>query len=296
MNETVNAVEVNGLDFAYRRRQVLTDLNIVIEPGTIIGLLGKNGGGKTTLINCILGFFKGQGGSCRIFGEPSRNLSGEARQRLAFVPQTNDLFGWMTTKQIVHYVSRFYARWNQPLVDSLLSEWELPAKGVVSSFSVGEAQKLAIVVAMGHEPDLLILDEPVAALDPAVKRKFIRQLVELNAARGSTVLFSTNITADIERAAADVAILRDGKIYFQGGVDELKEKVVKLHVAAGRDLGALPGLAGVTRADISGQDAMVTIENYSESLKTHIEREFDAVVTPQGMGLEDIFVELTAGE
>ena len=99
-------------------------------------------------------------------------------------------------------------------MDSLLSEWELPAKGVVSSFSVGEAQKLAIAVAMGHEPDLLILDEPVAALDPAVKRKFIRQLVELNSARGNTVLFSTNITADIERTAADVAILRDGKIYF----------------------------------------------------------------------------------
>jgi ABC-2 type transport system ATP-binding protein len=266
-----SVIEVSKLEYSYDQEPVLRGLDLRIEPGTIIGLLGKNGCGKTTLINCLLGFLKSQSGDSRILGDDSWNLSAAVRQRLAFVPQSNDLFDWMTTAQIINYVSKFYANWNQHLVDSLLHEWEVPAKGVVREFSVGEAQKLAIVLAMGHEPDVLIMDEPVASLDPSAKRKFIKQIIELNTERNNTVLFSTHITADVERVAADVAIIRSGKTYFQGGIDELKERVVKLHVASANDLHALIELQGVISLTVTGNEAVVTLENYSEQTRHEIE-------------------------
>ncbi len=294
MENNYPAINIDALEFSYGDENVLNGVNLTVQPGTIIGLLGKNGCGKTTLMNCLLGFLKSQRGISQIYGEDSWDLSADVRQRLAFVPQENDLFEWMTTTQIVNYVSKFYSSWNQELVDALIAEWEIPQKGVVREFSTGESQKLAIVLAMGHEPDLLIMDEPVAALDPSVKRKFIRQLIEVNAEKGNTVLFSTHITADIERVAADVAIIRQGKTYFQGAIDELKERVLRLHIAAKADLQALNSLNGVTNAEVNGTEAVITVENYSETMKNQIETEFQAVVTPQAMGLEDIFVELAA--
>jgi|APSaa5957512535_1039671.scaffolds.fasta_scaffold74856_2 ABC-2 type transport system ATP-binding protein len=294
MENTIPAVTVNNLEFRYDNENILDKLTLTVQPGTIIGLLGKNGSGKTTLLNCLVGFLKTQAGISQIYGENSWELSADVRQRIAFVPQENDLFEWMTTSQITKYVSEFYSTWNQELVDSLLLEWEIPSKGVVREFSTGEAQKLAIVLAMGHEPDLLIMDEPVAALDSSAKRKFIRQLVELNAEEGNTVLFSTHITGDIERAAADVAIIRNGKTYFEGAIDELKEKVMRLHVAAAMDLMPIHQLQGIANAEVNGQEAVITVENYSESIKQQIETDFQAKVTTQALGLEDIFVELAA--
>ncbi|MDA1372869.1 MAG: ABC transporter ATP-binding protein [Proteobacteria bacterium] len=295
MNTPSPAIDAQRIEYSYDTDKVLNGIDLSIQPGTIIGLLGKNGCGKTTLINCLLGFLKIQSGASSILGDDSWDLSGDVRQRLAFVPQSNDLFDWMTTHQLVNYVSKFYANWNANLVNELLLEWKVPMTGVVREFSVGEAQKLAIVLAMGHEPELLIMDEPVAALDPSAKRKFIRQLIELNSEKGNTVLFSTHITADVERVAADVAIIRDGKTYFQGPIDELKEKVVKLHVTGTKDLNPLGRLFGVAALAVTGQEAVLTMENYSDSIRIQIEEQFDATVTPQTLGLEDIFVELADG-
>ena len=246
-------------------------------------------------MNCLLGFLKTQAGTSKVLGDDSWQLSPQVRQRLAFVPQANDLFDWMTTPQIVNYVSKFYTNWNQQFVDSLLQEWEIPSKGVIREFSVGEAQRLAIVLAMGHEPDLLIMDESVAALDPSAKRKFIKQLIELNTEKGNTVLFSTHITTDVERVAADVAIITSGRTYFQGPLDVLKERVVRLHIEAKRDLYRLAELDGIVSSVIIGQEAVATFENYSEGLKAQLENEFEAKVTAQTLGLEDIFVELAEG-
>ncbi len=292
MNEHRAVIETKDLHFSYQSEPVLRGLNLSIKPGTIIGLLGKNGSGKTTLFNCLLGFLAPQDGHSSILGDNSLALSANVRQRLAFVPQTPDLFDWMTTSQIIAFVSKFYSNWNHELVETLLSEWEVPRKGIIRGFSVGETQKLAIVMAMGHQPDLLLMDEPVASLDPSAKRKFIRQLVELNSESGNTVLFSTHITADIERAAADVAIIKSGRTYFQGAIDDLKEHVVKLHIKSRKELDGLGELLQQPGLIACGNETVLTLENFTQELKSQIETTFDADVEPQTMGLEDIFVEL----
>ncbi len=292
-------IEINELEYSYGSTKVLEKLNLNLESGSVMGLLGENGAGKTTLMNCLLGFLKPQNGSSKIFGEDSRHLSTDARQRLAFVPQTNDLYPWMKAKDVINFTSKFYACWNHKLVDRLISEWKIPLDRTVEKMSVGEAQKLSILLAMSHEPELLILDEPVASLDPAAKRVFIKQLIELTSEHGNSILFSTHITTDIERVAAQVAIIKSGKTWYQGEIDTLKERVTRIHILANDSLTKTPlanlnNIAGIMASDIDNNQAVLTLNNYSDSLKAQIEQQYDAKVTVQTMNLEDIFVAVAA--
>jgi ABC-2 type transport system ATP-binding protein len=285
-------IDIQQMVFAYDRENILDGVDLQLQRGTILGLLGENGAGKTTLMECLLGFHNPQSGSSQIFGESSRGLSAAVRQRLAFVPQINDLYPWMMALDVINYTSKFYASWHDQLVEKLLQDWEIPLHLRLKEMSVGEAQKLSIILAMGHQPDLLILDEPVASLDPSAKRAFIRKLIELNSELGSSILFSTHNTNDIERVAADVAIIRAGKTFFQGEIDELKERVSRIHVLAAQPLSSIDNINGLISTTITDNEAVITVENYSDALTQQLERQYSAKVTVQNMNLEDIFIAL----
>lgn len=288
------AIEIDELEYSYDSKKVLDKLSLKVEPGTILGILGKNGCGKTTLMNCLLGFLKPQAGVSTIFGEPSRQLSADVRQRLAFVPQVNDLFRWMKGQEVIDYVSRFYRHWNPDLIRTLVNEWEVPLDSKIKTMSVGEKQKLAVALAMGHEPDLLILDEPVASLDPAARRNFIKYLIELNSEKGNTIIFSTHITFDIERAAGHVAILHHGKTFFQGEIDALKERVVRLHLHSSRELPQRLEIKDCISSKVAGNEAIIVVDHFDSEKLRIIKQIYDAEVSFQSMNLEDIFVSLTS--
>jgi ABC-2 type transport system ATP-binding protein len=205
-------------------KSVLKGVDLAIPAGSIVGLLGTNGSGKTTLLKCLVGLLRPQTGDCALFGERSWDLGAAAKARLGYVPQVISLYPWMTVADLIRYTASFYPRWNRGLIDRLREEWELPPSDRVGNLSVGQMQKLAILSALGHEPDLLILDEPAASLDPLARRRFLQLIVELAEPGGRTVLFSTHITSDLERVADTVAILRDGQIAHFGSLEDLKEQ------------------------------------------------------------------------
>jgi ABC-2 type transport system ATP-binding protein len=142
------------------------------------------------------------------------------------VPQKSDLFEWLTPRQMLDYFKALYPRWHDAKVDALLERWgfDLARQGrAISKLSGGEQQRLAIIRALGPDPELLVLDEPVSALDPVGRREFLRELIDGVIERGTTVVFSTHILSDLERVALDVAFLKDGRIALQGQLDELLE-------------------------------------------------------------------------
>ena len=205
---------------------VLSSLDWEVRQGQVIGLLGRNGAGKSTLIECLLGLREVDAGSVRLFGEDVAALSDTTRARIGYVPQKSNLFEWMTPLQLLDYFKAMYPRWNQVKVDALLERWGFNAlllNKPIGRLSGGEQQRLSIIRALAHDPELLVLDEPVSSLDPAGRRAFLSELVDGVIERGTTVVFSTHILTDLERVALEVAFLKDGRLALQGPLDELLE-------------------------------------------------------------------------
>ncbi len=240
------SVQIQGLALAYRGRPVLQGLDWTLQPGQVVGLLGRNGAGKTTLLETLLGLRDAQAGSVQIFGESASRLGDAVRARIGYVPQANDLFPELRAQQLLDYFRGFYPRWNAEKVAQLLQRWAVPLDVEIGRMSGGQQQRLSIIRALAHEPDLLVLDEPVASLDPLVRRDFLRELVEQVLDRGTTVVFSTHILSDLERVAFNVAFLREGRIALQAALDELLESS---HLVMGADaqLALLPADAVLAR-------------------------------------------------
>lgn len=289
---TSPVLQVRGLEKSFKKRHVLKSLDWNVPSGRVIGLLGRNGAGKTTLLRCLLGLSPIDSGDIELFGAPMLEPGGERMHRVGFVPQTFDLFPWMKVRAYLDFTAAFYARWNHELVERLLVNWELDVKQKIGELSQGQRQKLAIVRAIAPEPDLLVLDEPVASLDPQARRAFMSELLTLMRAPGKTVIFSTHITADLERADADIALLRDGKIQFMRPLAELRERLKRVVLVRAEGWAQVPTVAGVLKSHVQGDQAMLLVEDpIVESLHALAASEH-AVLHIETPTLEDLFVEL----
>jgi ABC-2 type transport system ATP-binding protein len=228
MNDT--PIHLRGIQLSYGKppQAVLKSLDWQLQAGQVVGLLGRNGAGKTTLIETLLGLRDPQAGQALLYGQPAHALDDTVRARIGYVPQQSDLFENLTAEQLLTYFRSFYPRWNAAKVEQLLQRWEVPRQQLIGKMSGGQQQRLSIIRALAHEPDLLVLDEPVASLDPLARRDFLRELVEQVVERGTTVVFSTHILSDLERVALEVAFLKDGRIGLQAPLDDLREQTRQL--------------------------------------------------------------------
>jgi ABC-2 type transport system ATP-binding protein len=285
-------LRIAGLRKAFERREVLCGVDWEVPAGRVIGLLGRNGAGKTTLLRCLLGLAPVDAGTLELFGAPMVEPGGERLHRVGFVPQNFELFPWMKVKSYLDFTAAFYARWNHALADRLLGEWQLDPKQKIGRLSQGQRQKLAIVRAIAPEPDLLVLDEPVASLDPQARRAFMGELLALMGAPGKTVIFSTHITADLERADADIALLRDGRIQFTRPLAELKARLC--HAVLNRAAGwsAPPALEGVLKSRVAGASLHLLLEDVPPERLHQLAKDEDASLRIEMPTLEDLFVEL----
>lgn len=287
-----SVLDMRAVSKIYAGRAVLDRLNLSLPEGSVVGLLGKNGAGKTTLLRCALGLARPQHGTISVLDEPAWNLSASAKQLIGYVPQTPQLYPWMRVKHIVEYVGSFYLKWNRKLADRLLAEWDLPLERRAGTMSVGEQQKLTIVLALAHEPRLLVLDEPVASLDPSARREFLKVVLDIAAGGGRTVLFSTHITSDLERVADRVAILQKGAISYYGELGDLKDQVKLLRLSSSNSLPERFELPGLLKQRVAGKQALVTTRWMTPELVGRIETEWHATVEVQDLNLEEIFLEL----
>lgn len=285
-------IHIRDMEKSFGKTRVLTGVNLDIPQGAVVGLLGTNGSGKSTLIKCLVGLLKADAGEMQLMGDACWNLSSATKGRIGYVPQELKLFPWMKVKHLVHYIASFYPNWDYVLSNRLIREWHLPLDQRVGPLSTGQMQKLAIILALGHRPDLLILDEPVASLDPLARREFLRSIRELAADERHTILFSTHITSDLERVTSHVALLREGRIAFYEELDTLKDRIKRVRLT--RDRGFAPdfSVAGALHVDVAGTTARITLTNVDETVLQRLAREEQSDLVVEDLNLEEIFLEL----
>jgi ABC-2 type transport system ATP-binding protein len=285
-------VVARGLGKSFGRKSVLENLSFDVRPGDVVGVLGKNGAGKTTLLELMLGFTPATSGEVKVFGHDSFRLPGMAKARLGFVPQQDELVNQLSVGDQLKLVRSFYKTWDDALIDKLVRLWEIDPAERVRSLSVGQRQKLSILLSLGHRPDLLILDEPVASLDPIARRHFLEQIVEVAADGNRAVVLSSHIVSDIERLASRIWILKDRHLHWHGDFDALKDSIVRLHVRTVAPLPAHFEIPNALRVERSETGAMAVVRDWSPERESEIARLPGAKLEVESLTLEDIFLEL----
>ncbi|WP_213995454.1 ABC transporter ATP-binding protein [Arsukibacterium sp.] len=285
-------IEITSLYRRYNEKNVLQNISARVQQGDVIALLGKNGAGKTTLLETLLGFAVPEQGEVKLFGTPSTEIDAREKQLIGFVPQQDELLEQMTPDEHLQLFARFQPNWDQGLCDRLCQSWQIPLTKRISKLSVGQRQKLAIILALCHKPQLLILDEPVASLDPIARRQFLTELVNIAADQQSAIIFSSHIVFDMERVANKVWLLKDQQLAWQGELDTLKESVVRLHISSSQLLPNPLSLPDLLHQQVQGKVATVTVQNWQDTGLAALEKQLQAQIRVEQLNLEDIFLEL----
>jgi ABC-2 type transport system ATP-binding protein len=287
-----NIVELTKIRKRFDIRSVLLGLNLDVPAGTVLGLMGRNGAGKSTLIKCLLGLLKPDSGKATVFDEDSWNLSAAAKQRIGYVPQTMPGFRWMKAKIFLDYIGSYYQRWNRDKVLTLMKEWGITGDMRISRMSEGEIQKLSIIRALGHEPDLLVFDEPVASLDPLARRDFLRQIVELGMDEKRTMIFSSHIASDLERVASEIVIIKEGVVAYRGELAVLQERIRRIRIQSEYNLHTPIPIPNIIHSVVEGATAEVTVDDVPDDEIMRLGDKLSARITIESLNLEDIFLEV----
>lgn len=209
----------------FGRVAALDGLSMEVQEGEIYGLLGRNGAGKTTTMRILIGVLQADSGELELFGQSVRRVSPLLKQRIGYVSQEQTFYPWMTATQLGAFVSSFYRRWDQAEYAALLRTLDVPADRRSGELSGGTRTKLGLALALAPRPDLLLLDEPTAGLDPVARREFSDMVAHASRQRGTTVLFSSHLVDEVERLASRVGIIQAGRARFEGEVGTLLASV-----------------------------------------------------------------------
>jgi ABC-2 type transport system ATP-binding protein len=218
-----NAIEIRGLAKEYRGFS-LRDVSLSLPTGYIMGLVGPNGAGKTTVVKLILNLVRKKAGAIKVFGLDHLEHEAEIKARLGFVHETPCFYDDVPLRDIKSAVSLFYRRWDERLFLSLMREFELPLNKKFKKLSHGMKMKFSIALALSHDADLLIMDEPTSGLDPVFRRELLERLSGLMQDERKSILFSTHITADLERTADYITLINNGEIVLSLPKDDIRDR------------------------------------------------------------------------
>ncbi|MBP7147516.1 MAG: ABC transporter ATP-binding protein [Acidobacteria bacterium] len=295
----MNILSFQDVHRAYKRgHDVLAGVSFTIQPGQVIGLIGKNGAGKTTLIRLAMGMIAAQRGQVRVFDLDPREHPVAVKRRVGYVAEDQILPPYLTIGEIVALHRALYPTWDEEAAAALAERFELPLGAKVRTLSRGQARRVALLCAVAHRPELLLLDEPASGLDPVARREFLETSIELLNEAGTTILFSSHYLTDVERLADRIVMLDAGRVLIDQALEELQE---------GFTLALIEQRPGLTREQLLALPACVAVRERAGVLRAvfHLdprraEREISDIAGAAGacrtIALEDMFVELVGGQ
>ena len=269
----------------------LDNVTLQIPSGVVCAVLGANGAGKSTAIRLLLGLDDPDFGDLEVLGMNSRSHALEIRSRVGYVADQPSLYDWMTVSEIGWFAAGFYPAGYQHEYENLIRKFDLDGTQKIASLSKGMRAKVALSLAMAHRPELLILDEPTAGLDPLVRREFLESMIDVSA-QGRTVLLSSHQVSEVERVADMVAILMNGKLLCVERLDDLKRSTCEVVLSLPSPETAPPVIPGEVLAHVPlGHEHVWMVRDLNSDQLTRLcaEQNFPA---PQIRmpGLEDILL------
>jgi ABC-2 type transport system ATP-binding protein len=291
MSESI--IDIRGLHKRFGSKSVLEGVDLQVPRGSIFGFLGLNGAGKTTTISILLGLLKPDRGECTVSGvDPARD-SVEVRRRVGYMAENQAMYAWMRVREIIDWCGGFYPNWDSKLADSLRDQMGLASDAKVGTLSKGQSSKLALILALAHRPDLVILDDPALGLDPLARRDFLRDVIGQLQARDVTVFFSSHLLYEIEPICDRVAILQNGRIVACDTVDALRDRVrrIDLPLTDASKLRTIPSLLDIRN---DGDRTLVTVADF-EAARDPLKELSKSGLAPTNLNLDEIFEAYVAG-
>lgn len=298
MSTSQAAISVQGLTKYYGSRLGVEDVSFDVHPGQVMGFLGPNGSGKTTVMRLLVGLLRITRGEARLLGEDVSDPKGKVRRRVGYLPGTLSLYENLTVEQYLSLLADL--RGSDCITDalSMCDRLQLTATSPIKGLSKGNKQKVGVVQAFMHSPSVLILDEPTAGLDPIVQREF-EELVRERRQSGAAILLSSHVLSEVEQLASDVVILDHGRLVVQDRIEVLKSRIERRirfdfpFVPAAETFAGCPGVVHVEHADHSITCTIVGSENPVLERASHVGVESVRTFEPS---LDEIFLTATSGE
>jgi len=292
MDNPENILELQSVQKRYRGF-ALDGISLSLPQGYILGLIGPNGAGKTTTIKILMNMVKRDGGNVQVFGlDPKKNAK-QIKNKVGFLGEEQQFYGNKTVAWTGKFVSTFYDNWDTNTFQSLLSSFQISRTKKTSELSKGMKVRFSLALALSHHPELLILDEPTAGLDPVIRRNVLELLRKKSKNEGKSVIISSHITDDIMRTADLVAFLIEGKIVLTSEKDELLSNWKRIHYKKGAlDIDIIKSLT--RRKDHAFGSSGVT-DRYLEIKDSLAQGITEGVVKIESVNLDDILISLVKG-
>ena len=286
------AIETRGLSKSFDGLQAIDKLHLAVPAGSIFGLIGPNGAGKSTLIKMLIGLIRPDSGDGFILGQSIRKRDGSIRNRVGYVPDVPVMYPGFTVAEMYRLSSKLYPFWDWERCRELHKGFRLPEGQRIRNLSRGQKVQVALVMALALRPQLLLLDEPTAGLDPVVRRAFLQTIIEEVAEQGTTVFYSSHNLNDLEQSADHIAAIYRGRMLFSHTLDELKESVHRLQLIFTGEPpeDAIKSLPGLMEYHQSGRVITITIIGHLDSISPRLVELEPELVKELNLDLESIFV------
>jgi ABC-2 type transport system ATP-binding protein len=281
----------------FGKQLAVNDLTLSIPRATTFGFIGLNGAGKTTAIRMMVGLLAPTSGSIQIDGVEvprDRNL---VKTRIGYVPDRPNVYPWMRVQQAIDFVRSFQPHWNQSRCDELMKMFELDPKKRAKHLSKGQAAKLSMLLAICHDPAVLIFDEPTSGLDPLVREEFLEGVLSVTSERQQTVLFSSHTLSDVQRLADSIGLMHEGKLLLHAPVDELLDRTKRICAVLEEENGKREAPPGMVFQRVRGREWTITVENFQqEQIEFVRAKNRISHLDVQDMSLDDVFKDFVRGQ
>jgi ABC-2 type transport system ATP-binding protein len=296
MAETSNAVELRNLTKRFKDFTALDDVCLEVRTGTTLGLLGPNGAGKSTTLKLMVGLLRPTSGDATILGHSVVTESALIRKRVGIVPECNQFYRWMTVNEAIRFVRAMFENWNDRLVTHMLEIFELRKSQRIRDLSSGMLSKLSLLLSLAHEPELLILDEPLTGLDPIAREEFMNAVKQDLTRNAMTIIFSSHQMDEVSCLADSVAILFAGRVLVHRNLDKLVSSVRRVRASHGHCSPSSVLNGQLIRQQQLGDEWLMTIDNYECKLASILESQAGfRIQSVEELSLEEIYKELIHG-